>query len=237
MLVRIAEYFDVSSDYLLGIEQRTPVDVAAAIDREFTDFGRCDAVLKIFDLSNNIFSSAFKRMGDWSDEREVIPEIVRNAPRNILSNEYLYRMDVNSEYLNMSCSLFRNKSNFSWLENDESIRCVAELFRFLSNELTVKICRLLHSESFPENFTAKYLADNIGADESNVADLLEYANGIELCDKQTAHLMDGDVVIYSSRGHGRILLLLSVAYEHMCGIKVHDNFYSGTSKMIGGVKK
>ena len=235
-LVRIAEYFGVSSDFLLGLEN-TNVKISELIDREFDGLNRCDAVLKMFDLSNNIFNSTFKRMGYCSDEKETVPEIVRGAPRNIISNEYLYQMDVNSEYLNMSCSLFRNKLNFAWLENDNNIRCITELLKFLSNELTVKICKLLHSEDFPENFTAKYLADKIDADEASVADLLEYACGIELCDKQTAHLRDGDTIIYSSRGHGRILMILSVAYEHMCGINAHDHFYGGTSKMIGGANK
>lgn len=237
MLVRIAEYFDVSTDYLLNVSRKESVNIAEAIDREFSGIGRCDAVLKIFELEDNIFASAFGRMGDLSEEREVIPEVFARGPRKIISNEYVYQMNVGSENLNMSCSLFRNKSNFAWLNDEESIRRMSDLFGFFADKLSFKICRALHSESFPVNFTAKYLASAVGSDEEHVAELLEYACRIDLCDKQMAHLNDGDMYVYTSHGHGRILMLLSVAYEHMCGKNCHSYFNGGSSKMIGEIKK
>ena len=237
MLVRIAEYFEVSADHLLGIEKKEQIDIAKAIDREFDGLDRCSAVLKTFDLNNSIFLSAFGRMGDYSNERSVIPEVRHSMPRCVICNENMYNFMVNSEYLNLSCSLYKNKSDFAILEIDEALCRISELFAFLSDKVALGVCRLVHSESFPVSFTAKYTASLLNADEKRVTDILNKACSIGLCIKQTAHMKDGELDVYSSSGEGRILFLIALACEHTCGVSGNDYAFGGPAKLIGGTKK
>lgn len=57
-----------------------------------------------------------------------------------------------------------------------------------------------------------------------------------ICSKVTAHLKNGNAIIYESFGDGLILSILSIAYERMCGRNGYNYNYNGRCKMIGGKK-
>lgn len=238
MLIKLAKYYCVSTDVLLGIAQNEKKSTEKAIKEEFEGLCRRDVVLKAFEIVRSIIPSGFESISicsdDINDKIEVLPERTEKMYRDCISTHEFYDFVVNSDDVNMAVMLLRNKSDFEWLKNPDKQVKIAGLFDFLSDTDALSVCRFIHSTECSETFTADYIAINTGIAEEKVKKILDASIELGLCVKVTAHLMSGETEIYESFGEGNILSLITLAYEHMCGRKCYNYNFNGRCKMIGG---
>ncbi len=206
MLIKLAKYYCVSTDVLLGIAQNEKKSTEKAIKEEFEGLSRRDVVLKAFEIVRSIIPSGFESISicsdDINDKIEVLPERTEKMYRDCISTHEFYDFVVNSDDVNMADAL--------------------------------SVCRFIHSTECSETFTADYIAINTGIAEEKVKKILDASIELGLCVKVTAHLMSGETEIYESFGEGNILSLITLAYEHMCGRKCYNYNFNGRCKMIGG---
>lgn len=113
---------------------------------------------------------------------------------------------------------------------------MTELFALLSDADMLKMIYFIQSKDCSPRFTAGYLSAHTDIPLGKIVQLLEKCMELELGSQMTAHLKDGDTVIYEFICDGLLLSLLSVAYERMWGRKCYEYCYHSSSKMIGGNK-
>lgn len=238
MLIKLAGYYNVSTDSLLGIAPEERPEISQVILSEFTGLNRKAAVLKAFEIVKAIIPSSFEIISscedDINDSAEVLPSKTDKMNRYCISAHEFYDFVVTSEDVNMAVMLMRNKADFKWLKNEDKQKQITKLFAFLSDTDALKICEYIHSTSCPEQFTADYIAIKTKISEEKAVQLLEASCEIGLCLKIAAHLKSGITAIYESMGNGNILSLITLAYEQMCGRQCYNYNYNGRCKMIGG---
>lgn len=239
MLIKLADYYGVSSDFLLGIVPEQTRSAESDMRLEFVGLTRQETVLKAFDLVRSFVPAVFDNFctnDSTDDNTEVIP--FRKSPRNrdCISSHEFYDFVVCSEDVNMAVMLLRNHADFAWLLNPTSQSAIAELFAFLSDTDALKLCHYIHSTNVSLHFTADHAAKNLGISAEKTIQLLEAACGINLCQKSVAHFLSGPVTFYTAYGDGSILSLITLAYEYMCGSKNYNYCCNESNKMIGGNK-
>lgn len=241
MLVRIANFFGVSTDALLGLGTEESKSVSEKIKENFEGLDRRQAVLTAFEISKALIPSVFDVVAgchdDINDVVRTYPENILPAPRCCMSVHEFYNFTVSSDNVNMAVMLLRNKNNFSWMKDSDTQKKISQLFAFLSDTDTLSICYFIHSTACSESFTADYISKNTGVSEEKAKMILDDSIEFGLCTKVTAHLLSGDVDVYESFGEGNILSLITLAYEHRCEGKRYYYNFNGRCKMIGGAGK
>lgn len=234
MLCTIARYFEVSTDSILGLSINETATAEEAIRREFSAADSNTAILRAFDITRSIIPSLFGLMGQciYADP----PETTAGLPRSMIMNSALFDLTVNSDDLNMAVMLLRNKSNFAWLKDDARLDRIASLLDFLGDTDALRICTLIHTDTFSTDFTAEYAAKMAGLPVETTEQILENASKIGLCKSNTAHMTEGVRTIYRSEGNGMILSIICLAFEIMCGADGYDWRHGSYGKMIGGEK-
>lgn len=236
MLVRLAKYYNVTSDALLGIAGFEKQTTENLIKSELEGLDRKETALKAFDIVRGIIPATFDTFasGGSCDEWSAVPEKQGGMNRFCISTDGFHNFAAAWEDVNLSVMLMRNKSNFAWLNSKDGQEKIALLFTFLSDADALKLCYFIHSTDCSENFTADYISKNTGILKDKTTKLLDFACDIGLCSKVIGHLSGGKTDIYRSFGDGNILALITLAYELMCGTNSY-NYYCGSScKMIGG---
>ena len=193
-----------------------------------------DIILNSFEIAEKTVIAGVANFPYKLNQEEIIPPTRQGFPRSAISSSYMYHLFVNSDDVNMAVMLLRNRSNFSWLEQDEKREKIVSLFQFLADKDALKVCSFIHKDSFSESFTVEFMAKNAGIDVASAERILEKACEIKLCKKDVAHLKTGKVTVYASLGEGSILALITLAYEYMCGWDCYNYRYGEHSKMIGG---
>ena len=236
MLIRLAEYYGVSTDFLLGVTPSQKQSAESNIQTEFISLTRQETVLKAFDLARSFIPSAFENFRT-TDSTDVIPS--RKSPRNrdSISTHEFHNFVVCSEDVNMAVMLLRNQSDFAWLNDPANQSAIANLFTFLSDTDALKLCYFIHNSNVSLHFTADHAAKSLDIPVEKTILLLDTACSIELCQKSTAHFLSEPVTVYTAYGDGNILSLITLAYEYMCGSKNYNYCCNETSKMIGGNKE
>lgn len=239
MLIKIAEYYDVSADTLLGIAHDRTTTPSAAIEKEFKSLGKGDVMLRSFELCRELLVRGYGKLVQRDDKGiDVIPDRLYDdgAVRSVIESESMYQRFINSDDVNMFVMLMKNKENFSWMLDEEKSGRITSLFSFLSDPDAVKIVYHIHKDTFPTSFTAEYLANTAGIPIDKAISLLDDAAMNKLVEKEVAHLWGGEVDVYSSYGDGNILALYSLACDLLCGVNINHYYYGGPTKMIGGTK-
>ena len=236
MLIQLADYYGVSTDFLLGISSSQAQSAESNMKAEFVGLTRQETILKAFDLVRAFIPSAFENF-HAAESADVIPS--RKAPRNrdSISTHEFHNFVVCSEDVNMAVMLLRNHSDFAWLTNSTSQSAIAKLFAFLSDTDALKLCYFIHNTNVSLHFTADHAAESLGIPVEKTMLLLDTACAVELCQKSTAHFMSGPVTFYTAYGDGNVLSLIALAYEYMCGSKDYNYCCNESSKMIGGNKE
>lgn len=245
MLVALAKYYDVSADALLGLGKQKKQDTQSMIDSMFEGLDWQDVIRKAFEIAGAAIPvefhtfSALRDAQAWRniDESDlcVFPEKKqRPYSRSAVTTNALYHFIAEADDVNLAVMLLRNRENFRWLRQEESLAQIALLLSFLGDTDALKICGFIHSTACSLSFTADYIAKHTGVEEKKAAELLERSCEIGLCMRRTAHFVSGDSVIYKSYGDGNILTLITLAYEHMCGENAYYYRLGGNCKMIGG---
>lgn len=237
MLVALAEYYDVSTDTLLGLKKEHK-GTRQVIANEFKGLNRGEMALKVFEIIKAIFPASYDAAGfgfeEISDPVNTIPPQTDSLPRYQVCLNEIFNFAVCSDYVNLSVVQLRNSANFSWLLEESIQARIVELLSFLGNTDVLRILYFLHSTACSENFTVEYIAKNTGVEPEQTIQILEKSCELDICSKETAHLKDKEVTVYESFGDGLALAIISIAFERMCGAKGHNYNYFGSNKMIRG---
>ena len=239
MLVVLSKYYNVSTDTLLGLEDGSKGTKQLIAD-EFRCLNRREAALKVFEIIKEMFPANFAAAsaGDDSacDDMDTIPSQTDKMSRYQISLHELFNFAVCSDDVNFAVVQLRNKSNFTWLLDEKKQKHIIDLLNFLADADVLKIMSFIHSTVCSESFTADYMSNNTAVPPDKTTAVLEKCSELGICSKITAHLKNGEVIVYESFGDGLILSILSIAYERMCGSNGYNYNYNGSCKMIGGKK-
>ena len=240
MLVALAEYYNVSTDMLLGLS-RDVKSIPVAISNTLSGLERNKLILKISEIIYGIFFAAVgsptSEIGKTNTDTSPIPPKPDVAPRSSISVDEFYGFVVNSDNVNLSVMQWKNQADFAWLLDPEKQEKIAELLRFLADTDVLKVMYFIHNACYSKHFTADYAAKHTGVPTNRITEILETCYELGLCTKSTAHLKDADTFIYESFGDGLLLSIISIAYEKLCGSNSYGYYYGCYSKLIGGRKQ
>ena len=237
MLTKLSKYYNVSTDYILGIKNEEIITPEAVIRQQFQEETFKNAILKSYELSFEMLCSKHHGKIAEADKKIVVPSSeVGGGARSYLKMNEEFELFVNTDEVSMFVQLLGNRDNFSWLGKDEIQEKLSKLFSFLSKKEALKVIKLIHTNTTSRNISASFAAQNIGISEERAAEILDEACDASLCYKKTAHLKDKDVNIYISDGSGTILSLVTLAYEHMCGRNYNNYAYGFECRLIEGEK-
>mgnify|MGYP000763931129 CR=1 FL=1 len=236
MLVSLAKYYNVSTDTLLGLEDKRK-ETKQVIADEFRGLDRRKTALKVFEIIKEIFSASFAAAATGDDcvcdDMSPFPLQTDKMTRYQISLHELFNFAVCSEDVNFAVVQLRNKSNFAWLLDEKKQTHIIDLLGFLADADVLKIMSFIHSTVCSESFTASYISDNTAVPLDTTTTVLEKSSELGICSKVTAHLKNGKAIVYESCGDGLILSILSIAYERTCGSNGYNYNCNAGCKMIG----
>ena len=239
MLVMLAEYYEVTTDALLGLSEPKKKNYRETIRSEFDGLDSESSFLKAFETAELMIPSIFyslKKEG-YQDENSIKPKNIypeSKKRRSKIATPDFFTLTVSSDDVNAAVTLLRNPSDFAWMKDPEKQRKIAELFKLLANEEALPVLYFIHSATCSIKFTADYVSDYTGIEEERVAEILNTCCKLGICASMTAHLTEKDVTLYECYGDGLLLAILSLACEKTCGNDCYNYAYHGISKMIGG---
>lgn len=239
MLVMLAEYYEVTTDALLGLSEPKKKNYRETIRSEFDGLDCKSAFLKAFETTELMIPSIFYSLKKEEnfDENSIKLSDIYPKPKNCrskIASPNFFTLTVCSEDVNAAVTLLRNQADFAWLKDPEKQKKIAKLFKLLANEESLPILYFIHSASCSIKFTADYVSDYTGIEEERVAEILNTCCKLGICASMTAHLTEKDVTLYECYGDGLLLAILSLACEKTCGNDCYNFAYHGISKMIGG---
>ena len=238
MLIELSKYYGVSTDALLGLEDVKKKKADELIDAIFDLGERKEVELQVFELLRAAIPKLFAHMSKGSDDlylnENVLPRGSEENHRYKISSPEFFEMLASTENTNLAVVMMRNKNNFAWMNDPKKQKEIVKLFKFLSSEEIISAMYFIHSTSCSESFTADYIAKNIGVDEARAAQILDDFCNVGCCHVSSAHLVEGEVKVYTSIWDGMILSLISLAFEWMCGGPGWHYNFRGKCKMIGG---
>jgi len=236
MLIALSRYYDVTVDRLLGLENGE-ADTSRIIADEFKGLrNRSEIGLKIFELIEATFPSAYGSAGIFEKSDAEVPALPSpdNRHRNHIALPDMFSFTASNDDVNLAVVQLRNRSDFAWLFDEKKQENITKLFAFLSDTDVLKVLAFIHSQDCSGSFTADYMAKSTGVSPQKAAQILESCSEFKICGRLTAHLRSGEMTVYRSIGDGLILSLISVAYERMCGIHRYNYNFTNSCKMIGG---
>lgn len=238
MLAEISKYYGVTTDYLLGLSDEKKKTTREEIGSLFYGLDHGESVLKAFETVRALVPIMCEKAAEYSygvdDKKDNFPMGQSGYYRSKISTGGLFEFTARNENVNLAVMLLKNKADFSWMNDKDKQAETVRLFKFLSSEDTLSVLYFIHSAGCSKSFTADYISKNTGINEERVTEILNEFCAVGACHWVTAHLTEGEVRVYESKGDGLILSLISLAFERMCGSPSYDYNYNGSCKMIGG---
>lgn len=241
-LINLAKCYDVSTDALLGLAPEKQQGTRGAIDPLFAGKGRKAVALTSFEIARALAPSILLNTdfrngsAQEDDEAPSFPTDHSQYYRSHIATNELFLFSIHSQDVNLAITLLRNEENFAWLKDPEKQKKLIRIFRFLADEETLSLLYFIHSTECSDNFTASYIAEHTGLSEKRVREILDEFCAVGMCDCKTAHLVEGDLQIYASRGDGLLLTMLSIAQDRSFGKSIYGYCHNQSSKMIGDVQ-
>ncbi len=238
-LVMLAEYYEVTTDALLGLSEPKKKNYRETIRSEFEGLDCKNAFLKAFESTSLTIPSLFHALKkeETFDENSIRLSDIYPAPQNCrskIASPNFFTFTVSSEDVNAAVTLLRNQSDFAWLKTPEKQKKLIKLFKLLADENTLTVLYFINSVSCSVKFTSDYVSDRTGIGEEAVIEILNTCCELDICSSMTAHLTEKNVTLYEFFGDGLLLSILSLACEKTCGKDIYNYCYNGYSKMIGG---
>jgi len=238
MLIALAHYYNVTTDTLLGLEEGKK-GMKQMLGDQFRDLDLENMARKAFAINREMIPIGFyiaRKDEDANLDKAILPLENEKNIRSLNSFGGLFQFVVCSKDVNFSVIQLSNEADFAWLTDETKQKRMSELFALLSDADMLKMIYFIQSKDCSPRFTAGYLSAHTDIPLEKTVQLLEKCMELELGSQMTAHLKDGDAVIYEFICDGLLLTLLSVAYERMWGRKGYNYCYQSCSKMIGGKK-
>ena len=237
MLVELSHYYNVSTDTLLGLEDKEN-SASTIISNLFKNLDKRQTILKIFEIIKEIYPATFnticREIDKNYDNFPSVPSHNARPHQYRIAQESFYNFAICSENVNLSVMQWCNHSNFAWLLDQEKQNRIIKLLSFLADADVLKIMHFIHSNACSETFTVDYIKNNTGVETQKVESILEKCCKLAVASKIDAHLKDKDICIYGSSGDGLILAILSIAYQKMTFNNSYEYNCSRNVKMIRG---
>ena len=234
-VVKLAEFFGVTTDSLLGVADTEPQSFGTAVAARFAAHPEnpADALLRMHEEILEV-SLEYLYKND-NDGKRWTPE-VHNAryPRRNCVTVNSCQFTVNSPEVNLSFALFRNEKDFAWLKDGEKRKGIAKVFSLLADPDAVLLYGLFHEAGFPGIFTAENAAERAGIDAGKTEEILERLRRLGIVGKETAHFAEGETDLWHRTEDCKILFLITLAYEFRFGINANEIGYFGRDELIGG---
>lgn len=235
MLTKLAKYYNVSTDYILGIKNEETITCAKLIEKELSSSDFNEAILKSFELSFEMLCSKFQSPIVRDDKKAVVPsEKIGNKARSFVHVNEEFEMFVNTDDISMFVQLLGNRNNFAWLGDKEKQEKMAKLFSFLSQKDALNLVKLFNTNTTSKNISPSFVGQKLDITEQRATEILDEACEIALCYKKVAHFKDKDVNIYVCDGSGKILSIVTLAYEYMCSECYSEYANFGECRLIEG---
>ncbi len=238
MLGKLAQYYEVTTDFLLGLKPDKTMTASERLAEEFQGCNHEEAVQKLLDLDDLTLRLTCRALQDGKGG-QTVPRTPHGPAdlRSEIVTSALYYYLVSREDVNLSVKLFRTKTDYAWLSEPETQQKIAELFLFLSDTDALKLCRYLLDAACPWIFTAGFAARQAGIEAEKAGELLKTACKIGLCSERSARLTEGNVTLYQTWGSDMLLAVLVLAFEYLFK---EDNYYCSLDlgkKLIGKDKE
>ena len=242
MLSKLAEYYSVSTDYILGINSAKDIKSTDLLRQELSELDFEGGILKTFQINFEMLrTKIMESISAPTDKKTIVPS------SDILDGHYFCRsqvetneefeMHLNTDDLSMYIQLLGNRNNFDWLGKEDIQNKIAKLFSFLSKPNALKVMKLIHTKTTSANISVSFVAKRTGLTDEIATEILDEACSIGLCTKNVAHIKDKEITIYMSNGSGKILSLVCIAYEYMCGDRLNDYMVGAQNcRLIDGGK-
>ncbi|MCD8380872.1 MAG: helix-turn-helix domain-containing protein [Lachnospiraceae bacterium] len=238
MLGKLAQYYEVTTDFLLGLKPDKTMTASERLAEEFQGCNCEEAVQKLLDLDDLTLRLTCRALQDGKGG-QTVPRTPHGPAdlRSEIVTSALYYYLVSREDVNLSVKLFRTKTDYAWLSEPETQQKIADLFLFLSDTDALKLCRYLLDEACPGIFTAGFAARQAGIEAEKAGELLKATFKIGLCSERSARLKEGDVTLYQTWGSDMLLAVLVLTFEYLFK---EDNYYCSLDlgkKLIGKDKE
>ena len=149
MLVKLAEYYGVTTDAILGLSQEKKADTREEIRAAFRGLTRKESVLKAFETVKSIIPALYRTVSNEEDDvnenADVFPPENTRCHRSEVSIHEFFEFVANSEDVNVAVMMLRNKANFAWMKDPAKQKEIARLFTFLSREDVLSVLYFIHS--------------------------------------------------------------------------------------------
>ena len=238
MIIELSKYYEISTDELLGMQMPYTKDLNEAISNKLCSSDHKEAILNAFGNALTVNNAMCKRtIGEEEatlSDLGIFPDIdpLISTTQISMSSSY-YGLAVNRNDLNISVMLLRNAEGFSWMKDPEKQKRITGLFELLSDAATLSICHFINSPSCSESFTSEYVSKATKIAEDKCKSILDRLCSVSNLSKKEAHLREGIISVYMTRGDGKLLSIISLAYEQMNRPLIHDYNIRGVCKMTG----
>lgn len=239
MLSALADHFGVSTDFLLG---RTEVPAAEDIParQAFEGLSAAEALTRAFVLAESIIPAEYSTVVEEYREGELSsaapPPMAPRSPRNAIERHDVFHFTENSDELTVAVMLMQGRDDFGFLRQPERRARLLPLFAFLADSDALALVCFIHSRHCSESFTPSYIAQNLKLPLPRVEEILRDAAKLRFCSATTAHLSSGNITVYTARGEGTVLTMLSMAHAYLSRQKHFGYCYAPAPgcKMIKG---
>ena len=239
MLLALADHFGVSTDFLLGrAEESPPADNPA--QQTLEGLSATETLTRAFELAESIIPAEYRAVIDEyrAGQRPSAqpPPMDPRAPRNAIERHDVFHFTENSDELTLAVMLMRGRDDFGFLRAPDRRARLLPLFAFLADPDALALVSFIHSEGCSESFTPGYIARNLNLSPQRAEEILGEAAALHLCHATTAHLSAGDMTVYTARGDGAVLALLTMAHVFRSRKKYFGYHYAPAPgcKMIEG---
>lgn len=236
MLCKLADYYRISVDTLLGRKNDTPQTPAETVSATFAGLSRRETILHVWQIIQAIFPAVYDTLThEEVPQYDTVPDSSDSVSRSQISSGDFFQFASASESTNIAVTMLRNKTNHQWLGDPATQEKIADFFRFLGNRNTLSVLYFLFSTRCSENFTTEYVAAHTEIDAEEVANILCALCRYEICSTQQVHLREGETALYTCYGDNLLLSICTLTYEKLCGAHSYNyNFVDTNAKMIGG---
>lgn len=239
MLSALADHFGVSTDFLLG---RTEVPAAEDIParQAFEGLSAAEALTRAFVLAESIIPAEYSTVVEEYREGElssaIPPPMASRGHRNAIERHDVFHFTENSDELTVAVMLMQGRDDFAFLRQPERRARLLPLFAFLADADALALVCFIHSRHCSESFTPSYIAQNLKLPLPRVEEILRDAAKLRFCSATTAHLSSGNITVYTARGEGTVLTMLSMAHAYLSRQKHFGYCYAPAPgcKMIKG---
>lgn len=239
MLSALADHFGVSTDFLLG---RT--EAPAAEDNParpaLEGLSATETLTRAFALAESIipaeYSAVVEEYREGKLSSAIPPPMDPRGPRNAIERHDVFHYTENSDELTVAIMLMQGRDDFAFLRQPDRRARLLPLFAFLADPDALALVCFIHSQHCSESFTPGYIAENLKLPLPRAEEILGEAAKLRFCSTTTAHLSSGDITIYTARGEGTVLAMLSMAHAYLSRKKHFGYHYAPApgSKMIKG---